>query len=366
MRAAALHGNWRRLLKGGLILVVLIFPLGRALGGQSFIGSMCIWIGSFWLGAMFYGLMFALFFDLIRWLDRYLGWLPKWALANRLQSGRLMLAVATVTLIMLLTGGHIRSLYPVVREVTIELVRFAPDVEEYNIVVIADSHLGILVGERRIQRIVQMINDLGPDLCLIVGDLIDENAKNMQWIVEPLQQLEAADGVYAVTGNHEFYSGIKEVVELVEQAGIMVLQDTMVQIGSVLNIAGLNDESGGRQYQLNFKPIAFIIKDMDSTLPVILMHHTPARMVEAQQAGVDLMLSGHSHGGQLWPTRNITKATFGVDQGLTMFGDMYFYLTNGVGTWGPPMRIGAAPEIVWLTLKPKTNTNKDIQDSQNK
>jgi len=175
----------------------------------------------------------------------------------------------------------------------------------------------------------------------------------MDWIIEPLKQLEFSDGVYFATGNHEFYQGVGLASELPRKAGITVLRDSSIVVEGAFNLIGLDDLTGTTQLRLSKTPIDDLMKGIDPSLPTILLHHTPGRMAEAADAGVDLMLSGHTHGGQIWPANYLMRIRYGVKQGLSKFGEMYFYLTNGVGTFGPPVRIGAKPEIVHLTIVPR-------------
>ncbi|NQU06476.1 MAG: metallophosphoesterase [Calditrichaeota bacterium] len=355
MQAAAPVGIWIWLLRITLIAGILSFPLGRFIiecNCASSIGKVLIWIGSFWLAVMVYGFLICLLADLVRFIDMLTGWLPGWFLENQIRSGRLVFAMSSVMMVMLLTGGFIRTLYPKTPEYTIELANLPDEIEEYRIVMFADTHFGTIVGEKRLNRMVDQVNEQYPDLVLIVGDLVDESADRMPWLIEPLSRIEAADGVFAVNGNHEFYVGIKQFDELAREAGIRLLMNQSAVIDGKVTLIGLDDESGG--HSLNAKKIAIekLVKEVAiEHLPIILMHHTPSRMKEAEEAGVDLMLSGHVHEGQLWPVKYLAEAVYGVRTGLSEIGKMKFYLTSGAGTWGPPVRICATPEIVTLVLK---------------
>jgi len=352
MQGASIPGSWSWILKLALLALILSYPLGRALQELSPLERLFTWMGGFWLGAMYYGLLFAVLFDIIRFLDPVFGWLPNVLLFDRTQMGRIALTGASVIIIMLLTGGRVRAMFPVVREISLELPRLAPERGEYRVVFVSDFHLGVLVGERRLKRIVQEINTLNPDLILLGGDLIDERIDRMRWIIEPLKELQATDGIIAVTGNHEFYSGVEDFEKLMREAGIPVLRDSLTVVGEVLNLAGIDDITARGQYSKPQPPLKDVLASADANLPVILMHHTPQRISEAATAGVDLMLCGHTHGGQLWPASFLTNLVYRTPQGLSRFGSMYLYLSSGVGTWGPPVRVGASPEIVLLLLKP--------------
>lgn len=357
MQAASLSGTAQVALMVLIWIAISAFPLGHALGEKFQISRIVTWIGAFWLAIMFYGVLIAVLIDLIRGIDMLTGWLPNWVINDRVQTGRLLLAVCGVGLLVLFTAGRIRTLYPVIREHRIE-IKLPEGISEYNIAVISDVHLGVLVGPKQLNRIISMVNDLGADICLVDGDLIDESPTRLEWAIDPLKQLDAPDGVWAVTGNHEFYAGLGKAQRFIEDCGMMLLRNEMVEIPDKIRLVGLDDETGSRDIKSPFVPIKNILGGGDSVLPTVLMHHTPRRMKEAAGAGIDVMISGHTHAGQLWPTKYIVRAIFGVWQGLTTFrrpdgGMMSFFLMNGTGNWGPPMRIDATPDILHLILVDK-------------
>ncbi|MBC8465446.1 metallophosphoesterase [bacterium] len=311
------------------------------------------WVGSYWIGALFYGLLFLLVIDILKLSDFFLGWFPNWALLDIVQTKRIFLVSISVIIVLALTGGTIRARFPIVTETTITMNNFNQDLEEYNIAVISDLHLGTLVGESYLRKIIGMINDIDADAVMIIGDLVDEPPEKIGWAIEPLQEIESKDGVYFVSGNHEAYAGISKTLELIQQANITMLDDSLAQVGNAINLAGVGDRAGNSQSGFPFKPIKDILRSVDKALPVILMNHTPMRKSEAEKAGVDLMVCGHTHGGQIWPFGVFTKMIFKSAQGLSTFGKMNLFISNGIGTWGPPVRICAPPEIWHLTIKPK-------------
>lgn len=333
-----------------IIILVLAYPFGRIFAG-SLIGDRLIWVGSFWMGAMFYGLLIGLLFDLIRLGDIPFGWIPDILLKNVYITRRILLVFSVAFVISILWYGHYLSLKLVTKNVIVSLSKNLKVDRDYHVAAFADSHLGALIGRARLEQIVERVNDIDPDICLIIGDLVDEPAERLAWAIEPLSRIKSRDGVYVVLGNHEYYAGIKEFSKFVNKAGIILIRDSSYTIENQLNIIGLDDSSARKQFQQKPVSIQSIVGNIDSSLPTVLMHHTPTRMFEAQAQGVDLMISGHTHGGQIWPFSFLTRLTYGVRQGMTNFGSMKFFLTNGVGTWGPPLRIGSTPEVVHFTLK---------------
>ena len=350
MQSAAPVENWIWVLRIVLLCGFLAYPLGRLLGVGNAAGSFFIWSGSFWLAILTYGVMIAFIVDIVRFIDLLTGWLPDWVMSNRLLAGRMLFAASVVLILILLVGGYIRSLYPLTPEYEIELESLPADRNEYRIVMLSDVHLGAIVGEKRLRRIVKQVNELSPDVVLIAGDLLDESFKDLPWASQALSGFEAGDGVFAVTGNHEFYGGALGFEEIMKAAGIRTLRNESFIIDNSVMLIGIDDQTGGSQFHAKQIHISELVPETNR-LPVVLIHHTPTRIKEAAEAGVDLMLSGHVHEGQLWPVKYLAEAVYGVSTGLTKVDRMYFYLSSGVGTWGPPVRIGAAPEIVTLVLK---------------
>jgi hypothetical protein len=243
-----------------------------------------------------------------------------------------------------------------ITRIDIPLEKLSPEHNALNIVQISDVHLGAIIHKERLIEIVNKVNSLAPDLVLITGDLVDENVAKLEDMVEPLSRIKSRLGVFAVTGNHEFYAGVDEAVQFMEQAGVCVLRNRYVTIDSILNLVGVDDITGQQQSGTKNPPLEVIMRGMDKSLPTILMNHTPVNLKEAEAAGIDLQLSGHTHKGQLFPFNLITKLVYTVDSGYARIGKMQIYVSNGVGTWGPPIRVGAPPEITQIKLKSINNS----------
>ncbi len=198
-----------------------------------------------------------------------------------------------------------------------------------------------------------MINGQNPDIILLVGDTFDEDLgpvirNNMG---EQLATLKAKYGAYAVTGNHEYYGNAAEAVNYLQNHGITVLQDTSITVGGIVNLIGRNDRQSIRFLGKNRKPLEELVREANQSLPSILMDHQPFNLEEAENNNITLQLSGHTHHGQLWPFNYITGAMFELSSGYLKKGNTHYYVSNGYGTWGPPVRIGNRPEIIVITLK---------------
>jgi hypothetical protein len=225
--------------------------------------------------------------------------------------------------------------------------------EEISIAVASDLHLGTIVARRMARKIIQRINSVKPDLILLAGDVVDEDLGPMIRfnLGECLRELQAPMGVYAVTGNHEYIGGVEKACQYLEEHGIRVLRDEWIRLGNGLQVVGREDHDKFRFTGQKRRTLADILEGVDRSFPVILMDHQPFSLQEAEFNRIDLSLSGHTHHGQLWPLNHITKAIYEVSWGYKKKSDTHYYISCGVGTWGPPVRIGNRPEILELILK---------------
>ena len=308
-------------------------------------------VGSFWLGAMLYFFLILVFIDLLRAFNHYFNLFPQFINYNTIITGRILCICIFILVSATLILGYDSARNIKITQIDIPLDRLSPKYNALGIVQISDVHLGIIIHKERLIEIVDKINALAPDLVLITGDLVDENVAKLEDMVEPLSRIKSRLGVFAVTGNHEFYAGVDEAVRFMEQAGVCVLRNRYVTIDSILNLIGVDDVTGQQQSGTKNPPLEVIIKGMDKSLPTILMNHTPVNLRKAEAAGIDLQLSGHTHKGQLFPLNFITDLVYAVHSGYARVGKMQIYVSNGVGTWGPPVRVGAPPEIVQIKLK---------------
>ena len=231
---------------------------------------------------------------------------------------------------------------------------------------ISDLHLGLLVGRRRLERIITVLKSEKPDLILIGGDLFDTKPNNIPRLIEILIQIPRIAPTYAVTGNHEFINGIDECVSSMKKIGFTVLRNRAVTDKKTeIQIIGVDDSSGQSPYNSTGYSLEKLLVDLDPCKPVIFLNHSPLDFLKAAELGIGLELSGHTHGGQLWPLGYITRLIYkDGDRGLVTRGRSHLYVSTGGGTWGPPVRLGAASEISILNLisgKEEEKNNKSIK-----
>lgn len=232
----------------------------------------------------------------------------------------------------------------VVKHVRVPLPRLS--IRSYTIAHLTDVHIGPLIGREFAEQLVQRVNALEPDLVVITGDLIDGPLSELRPHIEPLRGLRARDGVYAVTGNHEYYWNIEPWLDHIRSLGIRVLRNERVTIRDAFELAGVDDASFDED-------VPRAVEGRDPSLPLVLLAHHPRTIARAMAAGVDLQLSGHTHGGQLLPWGWLARLWDPQVAGLGRFGRTWLYVSHGTGYWGPPLRVGTRCEIAAITLAPE-------------
>jgi predicted MPP superfamily phosphohydrolase len=262
-------------------------------------------------------------------------------------------AVAGVASAGVVGGGMVSALGPPeVNRLSIPLRRLNPGLAGFRIAVVADIHLGPLLGRGHTERVVRMVNESRPDLVAIVGDLVDGTVDELGPAVEPLRDLVSPHGTFFVTGNHEYYSGYAPWLTELDRLGVHVLRNertVISQAGAAFDLAGVNDVNG-RSYS-DSPDFDRALAGRDTSRPVVLLAHQPVQVADAASRGVDLQLSGHTHGGQLYPFHYVVRLSQPSLSGLSKVDDTWLYVTRGVGFWGPPVRVGAAPEISIVELR---------------
>ena len=245
---------------------------------------------------------------------------------------------------------------PVVRRVRVAIDGLAPELAGYRITTFSDAHLSSLYGRDRFARLVRMVNATEPDLVAVVGDLVDGSVADLRRDVAPLGDIASRDGTFFVTGNHEYYVDTAEWMAHLPTLGVDVLRNERVALsrgGAAFDLAGVDDvtarDAGVRGHGADLTA-ALAGRAVDT--PVVLLAHQPVQVEQARTAGVDLQLSGHTHGGQLWPLTHVVGLEQPAVRGLSRHGDTQLYVTAGVGCWGPPMRVGARPELTVVELVP--------------
>ncbi|MFI6736160.1 metallophosphoesterase [Nonomuraea sp. NPDC050451] len=276
-------------------------------------------------------------------------------ISRRLFLGRTTAAIAGVGALGTVGYGMTSALGdPVIERVKVALPKLDSRLSGLRFAVVSDIHLGPLTGRAHTERIVRMINGLEADVVAIVGDLVDGSVAQLGPLAQPLKSLESRYGAYFVTGNHEYFapSGPLEWIEELGQLGVRSLRNERVEIrhqGAVLDLAGVNDLNGASAG--DGPDFDKALGGRDTTRSTVLLAHQPVQVDQAARHGVDLQLSGHTHGGQIAPFNLVVGLQQPVVSGLATVDGVQVYVTRGAGFWGPPVRVGAPPEITLLELR---------------
>ncbi|MEU9007269.1 metallophosphoesterase, partial [Streptomyces sp. NPDC048551] len=243
------------------------------------------------------------------------------------------------------TYGVLRG--PRVKRVRVPLARLPRAAHGFRIAVVSDVHLGPILGRAHTQRIVDTVNRTQPDLIAVVGDLVDGSVHDLGPAAEPLRLLRSRLGSYFVTGNHEYFSGARQWVDHVRELGLTPLENARRELPH-FDLAGVNDVQGESEGQgPDFRAA---LGDRDRSRTAVLLAHQPVVIHDAVRHGVDLQLSGHTHGGQLWPGNYLAELANPTVAGLERYGDTQLYVSRGAGAWGPPVRVGAPSDITVVEL----------------
>ena len=253
-----------------------------------------------------------------------------------------------------LTGFGVSRAYrsPTIKRYDIPMPRLDRRADGLRLAVLADLHVGPLLGTGQVERMVEIVNDLNADLVAVVGDVVTSEPGRVREALLPLTRMRGRHGVYYVTGNHEYYVGPENWTEAATELDLRVLRNERVEIahgGGVIDLAGVNDVTGEQFADPPDYDAA--LADRDPSRPVVLMAHQPVAVHEAARHGVDLQLSGHTHGGQIVPFNLLVGLEQPVVSGLATIDGTQVYVTNGAGFWGPPVRVGAPPQVSLVELR---------------
>jgi len=370
VRDPALPEPWRRIVTVLLVLLAVGVPAGLFLSRSRTgpVARVAPIAAATWLGVAFILFATTAVLDLARLASGGLAFVLEWVRSRPTPpadpSRRLLLARALAGGAALATGGAtafaVRSaLGPAeIHEVPIKLGRLPPALSGLTIAQISDLHVGPTIRDREVRRAVEQTNALRPDLVAITGDLVDGTVAELGAAIAELSRLRARYGVVFVTGNHEYYSGVGPWLRELRRLGVRVLENERVRIGDAgasIDLAGVDDwraattAPGGYPAALER---ALAGRDPDRSL--VLLQHQPRGVDEAIGAGVELQLSGHTHGGQIFPFNFLVEMAYPYIAGLYQHriggAAGQVFVSRGTGFWGPPMRLGSPPEIAKIVL----------------
>jgi len=355
--------GWQALPQGSVIRKIylylflftsLSFIAGRILEKYyySVFSDILVWVGSFWFAAILYFLFLVIFFDVLRTINSTTPLYPAFATFDYERTKQIVFLFSVLLVGGILIYGYHNAKNPVIRKMEFKINKNCGELKELNLVMISDLHLGTIIDNSRLENIISNINSLNPDIILLAGDIVDEDLGPVirNNLGETLKSLKSKYGTFGITGNHEYIGGVEDACTYLNSHNITMLRDTAVKIDNAFYVLGREDKDIKTFSGKKRKSLDEIVKLVDKNCPLILMNHQPTDLDETVKNEIDLQLSGHTHNGQLFPLNFITNLIFELSSGYLKKEQTYFYVSTGVGTWGPPVRIGNSPEIVNIKL----------------
>ena len=304
-------------------------------------------IGYVYIGIFVYSVMIFPVVDILRFILKRINFRA----STRETLKKVYLNGASVFIIVLIIVGFgmWNAQNKIVTNYEVNINKKAGEIQSLNVVMISDVHMGVTIKENGVDKMVDSINKLNPDVVLFCGDIFDENTstKLKEHSREAFKKIKSKYGVYDITGNHEYMAGdLSENISYFEDANIKFLQDEQIKVADSFYIVGRNDPASKRITGEGMKPLEDMLKDIDKSCPIIVLNHRPEQLNEAEIEGVDLQLSGHTHKGQLFPDNLVTSYLNEKDYGYLKKDNFNLIVSSGYGTWGPPIRVGSNSEIV--------------------
>ena len=340
----------------GLCFAVLVVApfLGRLLRDGSALFNAAELVTFLWMGTAFYLFVLNLGADLWNAAAAIVRSVAPVASLPTLGGPRLFSAIAAAT-VLIVGWSAIEAANVRIRRISIPTARLPRGTAPLRVVQVSDVHLGLLVGKRRLGTILERVHEARPDLIVATGDMLDAVGDHLEPLIAMWREVTPRLGKYAVTGNHEYYTGIPGALAFLEGAGFRVLRDETIVIPGAVNLVGkeYRAPAGLAGSPARLRSLAELVREGDSGLFTLLLNHLPSGFdEEAAPLGVGLQLSGHTHDGQMFPFRWLVRLSFRHVAGLYRQGASFLYVSRGTGTWGPPLRFLAPPEVTLFELTP--------------
>lgn len=350
-RAIPGSGNFRLIYTIIYIVLASAFIAGKILerNHSSLLTDILNIIGGFWMALMLYAFLSLLISDIVFPILRLSGVLS----VRDIPIFRKWSFLITVALSAgLITYGFINAVIPVVRKYNIVINKPAGDIKTFRIAAVSDIHLGSIIRKRSIIKLSGMLKKINPDVVLLLGDIVDGEIGPVlrDDLLSYFTCPKCRDGLFAITGNHEYIGGAAITIPYIEKHGIRILKDEVVTLDGGIQLIGRFDRDGARFNHKERLPLNDLMKQVDLTKPVILLDHQPLRLAETAKAGVDLQLSGHTHNGQMWPLNYITRMIYELNYGYKKIGNTQFIVSSGFGLWGPRVRLGSRSEVLEINI----------------
>lgn len=319
--------------------------------GQTGAATVAAYLGYCWMGVLFVFTVVALLLDVLRlgrWLGQYLFALPQLPFGPPTAFFCLSFGLAIV----ICGYGLFEARHLTLEQQTLRTDKLPRGSRGIRIAQISDLHIGLIVGPSQVRRVVEVIKQAQPDLVVATGDMVDGHISHLDGVSAMFRSLAPAQGMFAVFGNHEYYAGAGMSRRFLEQAGFKILQGQAVLVGQDLALAGVDDPAGARFVGHALQDEEALLRTIPAGRYVVLLKHRP-ETGPGSAGRFDLQLSGHVHKGQIFPFNLLTWLRFPVRAGMNQLaGGGHLYVSRGTGTWGPPIRFLAPPEVTIIDLLP--------------
>lgn len=340
------------------IMISMAFIAGKLLERRfsSLVADILNIIGGFWLSFMFYSVMVIIAADLLRALFKLMNIIsPDINTGFRQVSYLLSLSIAAF----LLVAGFMNTLFPVTRKYHIDIDKPA-GINELKIAAVSDIHLGSIIRKRSMRILSGILEAISPDMVLFLGDTVDGeiNPVLRNDLLESLTLPDTARYVYAIPGNHEYIGNYSKTIPYINSKGIKVLTDEVINLEEGIQLAGRKDRDSLRFTGERRKSLNDLLKEADKSKPVIVMDHQPPLTKEDDPSGFDIMLSGHTHNGQMWPLNHLTARIYKLIYGHRIVNGCHYIVSSGYGSWGPRVRLGSRSEVLDITVRFGTQTDE--------
>lgn len=312
-------------------------------GGHEGTARILAYGGYVWMCLIFIFFVISFSIDISRLCIIIFSSIAKINLPHTIHSGLVFFLVSSVASVAITSYGFYEARTIRTERVGIETKKLPRGMDKLTIVQISDVHLGLINKDVRLRRAAAIIKEIKPDILVSTGDLVDGQINSLNGLSDILKDIEAPYGKYAIMGNHEFYAGVGVSEEFASKAGFVMLRQRAVTIKNIVNIVGVDDTGHGRRrVSITDK---HVLEKVPQNIFTVLLKHRPEVDAELLEL-FDLQLSGHTHGGQIYPFRYITQLSFPMIAGLyELDDDTVLYVSRGTGTWGPPIRFLTPPEV---------------------
>jgi predicted MPP superfamily phosphohydrolase len=318
--------------------------------GLEFLARLLSYVGYTWMGLAFLFFTSSLCIDLYRFFVYMLGIILRSNLSSFSPASRLVFFIPALVTATIAIYGYFEACSIRSEQVVIASPKVPKEVKKFTIVQISDVHLGLIVREGRLQKILDKVKEAQPDILVSTGDLVDGQIDDLGGLAELLSEIRPPYGKFAVTGNHEFYAGLDQALRFTEKAGFTMLRGETRDVAGFITIVGVDDPTGKQVGLFRGSSEQPLLAGVPRERLALLLKHRPV-IGEKALGLIDVQLSGHTHKGQIFPFTYASKAFYPHNAGLVSLpGNFYLYVSRGSGTWGPPIRFLAPPEVTIITL----------------